>query len=952
MSITTIYQGKAITLNRQLGEGSEELQYRLYHSLIVHPDPLSVGIKDTNKVYGMQYGQDHGYSLNPVATSTIRRVIVQGTFRTALLDHIRKYTHLDDTAIFRIVGRTNTDSVILTALSSYMRFRDRSQEYVHTILNTLSRIPHTKITNYLNYGYTSDTLLEGVRSALSDESPIETIGISTGSFPPSWTGRFQLITIFMHMNHIEDPNTLLSEISRVLAPGGILLMMEYDYRDMTPVSTLRSEKVHQEGINTTYPNPYRMYLDAIHMIDKDPLPWSLYRSRFEWHQMVISSGIHHVCTQYKNMGTVASQMLNADNSWIVTNPGRIYHSVYLKKGLDLSLVLDYRVRRDRSIYSFFPRIGGQSGNVPDVRKGIHYNDEILAYMTPWVQAQNTSKLLSTLMKREYPDVSTYRVIDGTGGAGGNSIAFLNNRDISQLDIYERDDTFYSFLKRNIALYSRGRDGVRTYHGEFPLDRDVKGYILFLDVPWIAEGCSYKLQGYKYSGLYLEEFIRRMIERGILMIILKLPPGYQLQVHHQEYPLDKETLYIILPSKVRDASTMRIKGVDPKVEMVRYTLMSKLRDQFRLIFPELASNTFYAWIYEQLAIGDLLDPLIPKRTDVYESRLFVVSLPNMPFNEMATLIRSEYPELQEQLVRTLPFVATQVSTLRRALNDIINQRNQVTIHDRVKRLSDEVDTLYAQLGSIKGTLSISMTTKDRDRILTLRSNLSGVPRELRLLGGKAIQLKERHIGMDYEGDLASMLLRYSSMMEPTKEASFTGTNMHAAIPSTLMNMLVATLKVDTECFASPLNASLAKYMSAFPDTDAPFGSIGSFYQYSFSEGSYEANPPFTEENISLMIDHMENSLAKADEQSKGLSFFIVVPNWIDSSIDRLRISQWNRLGMVILANQHRYIAGQQHMVDTTFVAPFESYICILQSSVGTSVYPIPTDMRGKVSNSFK
>jgi hypothetical protein len=40
----------------------------------------------------------------------------------------------------------------------------------------------------------------------------------------------------------------------------------------------------------------------------------------------------------------------------------------------------------------------------------------------------------------------------------------------------------------------------------------------------------------------------------------------------------------------------------------------------------------------------------------------------------------------------------------------------------------------------------------------------------------------------------------------------------------------------ECFASPLNCQLSKYCSVFPE-DAAFGSLGSFFQFSPSQGFF-------------------------------------------------------------------------------------------------------------------
>lgn len=50
------------------------------------------------------------------------------------------------------------------------------------------------------------------------------------------------------------------------------------------------------------------------------------------------------------------------------------------------MVLEYRTTRDANVGAFFPKIGGREGTVPDVKPGVNYDEEILAYMTPWFAA--------------------------------------------------------------------------------------------------------------------------------------------------------------------------------------------------------------------------------------------------------------------------------------------------------------------------------------------------------------------------------------------------------------------------------------------------------------------------------------------------------------------------------------------------------------------------------------
>ena len=60
------------------------------------------------------------------------------------------------------------------------------------------------------------------------------------------------------------------------------------------------------------------------------------------------------------------------------------------------------------------------------------------------------------------------------------------------------------------------------------------------------------------------------------------------------------------------------------------------------------------------------------------------------------------------------------------------------------------------------------------------------------------------------------------------------------------VLSSRLGVSTECFASPLNARWSRHCSGVPSLDAPFGSLGSFFDLDPTEGGFEANPPFVPE----------------------------------------------------------------------------------------------------------
>ena len=78
---------------------------------------------------------------------------------------------------------------------------------------------------------------------------------------------------------------------------------------------------------------------------------------------------------------------------------------------------------------------------------------------------------------------------------------------------------------------------------------------------------------------------------------------------------------------------------------------------------------------------------------------------------------------------------------------------------------------------------------------------------------------------------------------------------------VMESIQRNFGVNFECFASPFNCYFRQYCSAFGDTDGYFGSMGSFFGFQPITGSFEMNPPFSEELIDAAITHAEDLLGR-------------------------------------------------------------------------------------------
>eukprot|EP01112_Ceratiomyxa_fruticulosa_P002049 TRINITY_DN1218_c0_g1_i1.p1 TRINITY_DN1218_c0_g1~~TRINITY_DN1218_c0_g1_i1.p1 ORF type:complete len:517 (+),score=100.66 TRINITY_DN1218_c0_g1_i1:351-1901(+) len=179
----------------------------------------------------------------------------------------------------------------------------------------------------------------------------------------------------------------------------------------------------------------------------------------------------------------------------------------------------------------------------------------------------------------------------------------------------------------------------------------------------------------------------------------------------------------------------------------------------------------------------------------------------------------------------------------------------------------------------------------------------------------------------------LLQRYQTFFG---NARFEGTSLQGALTPNAFEVLNKLFGVNFECFASPLNCYFPQYCSAFPDTDTAFGSRGSFLSFYPLTGSFEANPPFTEELMDAMVDHMEKLLGATQEP---LSFAIFIPEWIDppsNALVCLQKSKYLRGDFVANGGEHSYIGGDQHRQsrdEAKYKAMHGTHVFFVQNDAG-------------------
>jgi len=179
----------------------------------------------------------------------------------------------------------------------------------------------------------------------------------------------------------------------------------------------------------------------------------------------------------------------------------------------------------------------------------------------------------------------------------------------------------------------------------------------------------------------------------------------------------------------------------------------------------------------------------------------------------------------------------------------------------------------------------------------------------------------------------------------------GAGFQAAVGDDGFTVLADKLDVNFEAFASPLNCRFETgFCSAFPDTDAPFGSKGSFLNFWPTTGHFEANPPFVPEIMSEMVVHIDELLEKSQqkgpfksggvESEAPLSFVVLVPKWEKvKAWEQLCGSKWLVRKLTIDAAKHGFFDGSQHESSSVYrPSSFDSGIFFLQNEAGKAKWP--------------
>ncbi|XP_064466906.1 mRNA (2'-O-methyladenosine-N(6)-)-methyltransferase-like isoform X2 [Ornithodoros turicata] len=156
----------------------------------------------------------------------------------------------------------------------------------------------------------------------------------------------------------------------------------------------------------------------------------------------------------------------------------------------------------------------------------------------------------------------------------------------------------------------------------------------------------------------------------------------------------------------------------------------------------------------------------------------------------------------------------------------------------------------------------------------------------------------------------MLKRYQTYLGLSSNE---GHGTQSSLPVSVFDCLHKHFGVTFECFASPLNCYFRQYCSAFPDTDSFFGSRGSFLKFLPIAGSFEVNPPFSEELMDATVNHLERLLTESQEPLSFIVFFPDLRDPVPTALTTLEASRYKREQLLIPAYDHEHRHGFQHIM---------------------------------------
>jgi len=368
----------------------------------------------------------------------------------------------------------------------------------------------------------------------------------------------------------------------------------------------------------------------------------------------------------------------------------------------------------------------------------------------------------------------------------------------------------------------------------------------------------------------------------------------------------------LRQPIIDNITIKVRKVNPIIEIYRYLLLINIRNNFTKILKSYSknissrdiTNIFVRYILLQIAHNrNNIDCLIPYQGNFYSQLRkdiinIVISHPHTQINSVHILpkqrqpnenIKSKEISIKESTVKNiqnkfvLDYANDIIKKLKLAQNcnkalfklfEFIETNHNNKFKYRIMKYYNKNNVKYnIKINNQLATKIWNINTKfgfNNDKVLfyPLFTTIRNYKKLINLFGKNN---SNRHTdkqlsNVPLDEIIFCLLLRYKTLNLNT---------FGLAVPSKVLDMASKELNIKTELFASPLNHHLPQYGSIFRDLEKYFKSWGSFFNIKIKRGHYEVNPPFDEEIIRLTIKRLIITL---ESTKKPILILLIIPAW--------------------------------------------------------------------------
>lgn len=261
------------------------------------------------------------------------------------------------------------------------------------------------------------------------------------------------------------------------------------------------------------------------------------------------------------------------------------------------------------------------------------------------------------------------------------------------------------------------------------------------------------------------------------------------------------------------------------------------------------------------------------------------------------------------------------------------------------------------GGAGEALPLAVRSEARDdgsHRIWLEPRPSGQRTEHILNGPTLAKLRAGYTGeaSEFEWRLFLLCHRYATLFGPHASE---GRGWQLATPPAAMDLLRDDFGCGAECFASPFNRRQRHFCSAFADTDAPFGSSGSFFAAARHGvlrefGSAECGPPYDDGLMAMAVASLDAELASRPAGEAG-TFVLVVPDWrtprLSTFCRAFEASPFLSHVLTLHKDDHRYLDGFQHLASSGkrprhVRGETATLLVFLQNAAAKEAHPITDD----------